>query len=387
MSEIRTTFIEGKSIFSGKSLKIGMKNGIVDSVSETSECHDFLSPGFMDIQINGYNFKDYSSDLSSEQIKEMVFDIAESGTTKHLATIITNSESSINISIKNIIKARKAYKEVENAIVGIHLEGPFISPETGARGVHDPLHIKSTNIDSFLKWQNAAEGLIRIITISPEDETSISFIKEVTKMGVIVAIGHTNVSTELIEKAVDAGARLSTHLGNGCPELIPRLKNIIWKQLGDERLTTSIISDGFHLPSEVLNCFFNCKGKDNTILVSDVAPLAGSKPGLYKWGNMDIEVFKDGHMGLYQTNNLAGAASLLDKCVSHFVKKTSCSLQDGIRCATVNPRKLLGIDYWDSDPIIGNQADFILFSHIDGNLKIKKTINADMNINNNYQEK
>ncbi|MCK5155822.1 MAG: hypothetical protein KAQ69_05255 [Spirochaetales bacterium] len=375
---INEKYITGKSIFTNKSLKVGITGGIVTSVAETKKCLNTLSPGFMDIQINGYNKKDYSSDLNSTQITELIHDIAKSGTTRHFPTIISNPEFRILSSIRNIIKARKSSPLVEYALSGIHIEGPFISLEEGARGAHNPKYIRQADFAEFLRWQEAAEGIIRIVTVSPENEESLAFIRKITGTGVIAAIGHTNVSAEMIEKAVEAGARLSTHLGNGCQAFIPRLKNFIWRQLSDDRLAASIIADGFHLPPYVLQCFSRCKGTENTILTSDVAALAGSKPGLYKWGDMDIEIFEDGHMGLHNTANLAGAACLLDTCISYLTQHTHFSLQDSIQCAAVNPRKLTGLQQcWDSEPVIGEKADFTSFTMVDGTMKIDRTISFD----------
>ncbi len=376
-------YITGKSIFTNRPLKVGITAGVITSIKEAGICSNILSPGFMDIQINGYNAKDYSSNLDSNQINELIHDIAKSGTTRHFPTIITNSESQILKSIRNIVEARKSSPLVKWAIPGIHIEGPFISPEEGARGAHDPKYIRQADFDEFLRWQEAAGGIIRIVTVSPENEGTLSFIRKVTETGVIAAIGHTNVSVEMIDKAVKAGARLSTHLGNGSPAFIPRLKNFIWKQLSDNRLSASFIADGFHLPPYVLQCFTRSKGGKNTILVSDAAALAGSKPGLYKWGNMDIEIFEDGHMGLYNTTNLAGAACLLDKCISYLTEHTQFTLQDSIRCATVNPRKLTGLIGWDVEPVVGEKADITSFTMTDQNMKINRVIGFDTDLYNN----
>jgi len=383
---MKEKYITGKSIFTDKPLKVGITGGTVTSVEAGDDCRNILAPGFMDIQINGYNSKDYSSDLNSAQIKELVLDIAQSGTTRHFPTIITNSESSILCSIRNIIEARKSSSLVERAIPGIHIEGPFISPSEGARGVHDPKHIRPADFDEFLRWQEAAEGIIRIVTVSPENEETLSFIRQITETGVIAAIGHTDATADMIERAVDAGARLSTHLGNGSPAFIPRLENFIWKQLSSDKLISSIIADGFHIPPYVLNCFSRCKGRDNTILISDAAALAGNKPGLYKWGDMDVEIFEDGHMGLHNTTNLAGAAYLLNRCISYLTRHTKMSLQDSIRCATLNPRKLTGGSCWDTDPVVGEKADIVSFRMVEGTMKINRTIDFDTDLYNSNEE-
>ncbi len=371
--------ITGYSVFTGKPLSITIKEGIVSQVTSLPSQADhkalpLIAPGFFDIQVNGYVGKDYSTALKIKDIEQLISHIAKGGVTQHIPTIITNSEENILKNIKAIVNAKEASNMIRNALPAIHIEGPFISPREGARGVHNPSYIRSANIDEFIRWQEAARGSIKIVTLSPEDDQALEFIKYVSKLGVIVAIGHTDVSPGQIEKAIDAGATLSTHLGNGSPSMIPRLENFIYKQLSDDRMNISIIADGFHLPSFVLDCFTRCKGKEKTILVSDVASLAGSTPGRYTWNGMDIEVHDDGHMGLYGTSNLAGASLLLDSCVANLVKCSSFTLEESVRCATVNPRTLTGISTWDNQPKVGDPANFTIFTYDAGLIRIKKTI-------------
>ena len=372
--------IIAKSIFSNSPLELVVENGKVVSVIQSGIAAEaslaYIAPGFLDIQINGYAGKDYSTTLTPEEILELVGHIAKSGTTQHIATIITNSEKQIIESIQAIVKARKTYPMVKESLVGIHIEGPFISPEEGARGVHDPQHIRPCDYEEFLRWQEAAEGLIRIVTISPEDDVALDFIRKVSATGVIVAIGHTNVDPSLIGSATEAGAVLSTHLGNGSAAMLPRLKNFMWKQLSEDALSASIIADGFHLPPYVLDSFTKAKGKDKILLISDAAALAGSPPGIYQWGDMQVEVFEDGHMGLAGTSSLAGASLLLDTCVAHLSEATGFSLADAVACATVNPHALLGESTWTGFPKVGTDADFILFTYEkgDGKLSVKRSV-------------
>ena len=372
--------IIAKSVFSNSPVELEIEDGKIVSVQKASgvkeETLAYIAPGFFDIQINGYAGKDYSTALTPDEILHLVGEIAKSGTTQHIATIITNGEEQIIKSIKAIVQARKTYPVVEKSVVGIHVEGPFISPQEGARGVHDPRFIRSCDYDEFLRWQEAAEGLVRIVTISPEDEIALNFIRKVSSTGVIVAIGHTNVDPSMIGSAVEAGAKLSTHLGNGSASMLPRLENFLWKQLSEERLNASIIADGFHLPSYVLDSFTKAKGKERILLISDAAALAGSPPGIYQWGDMKIEVFEDGHMGLAGTSSLAGASLLLDTCVGHLSEVTGLSLADSVACATANPHALFGETTWTGVPEVGTEADFILFSYKkgEGKLSVKRTV-------------
>ena len=372
--------IIAKSVFSNSPVELEIEDGKIISVvpimGKAEAPLDYIAPGFFDIQVNGYAGKDYSSALTSDEILHLVGHIAKSGTTQHIATVITNSEEQIIKSIKAIVEARKAHPMVEKALVGIHVEGPFISPNEGARGVHDPQFIRGCDYAEFLRWQDAAEGLIRIVTVSPEDDKALDFIRKVSATGVIVGIGHSNVDPNMIASAVASGATLSTHLGNGSAQMLPRLENFLWKQLSEDRLNASIIADGFHLPSYVLDSFTRAKGTEKIILISDAAALAGSPPGIYQWGEMEIEVFEDGHMGLAGTSSLAGASLLLDTCVAHLSEVTKFSLAEAVACATVNPHALFGETTWTDLPTVGEEADFILFSYTkgEGKLSVKRSI-------------
>ncbi|WP_319561978.1 amidohydrolase family protein [Marispirochaeta sp.] len=377
-------FIIAKSIFTEDLLQIILEDGVFVGVDIFQ--HDsgdslytvpYIAPGFFDIQVNGYAGINYSESLSPEKIVDMTKCLSESGTTFHLPTIITNSENCILESIDAIVKARKKHFLLRKTIPGIHIEGPFISSKKGARGVHDPQHIRSCDFEEFKRWQEQAEGLIKLVTISPEDDVAIDFIRKVTKQGVRVGIGHTSVNPEQIEAAVEAGASLSTHLGNGSPGYLPRLNNFIWKELSEDRLYASIIADGFHLPPYVLDTYTRAKGKKRIILISDVAALAGSPPGLYRWGDMDVEVFPDGHMGLQGTLNLAGASLLLDTCIAHLHESTRLSLSDSVFCATVNPYTYFHHEayLWTDNPVPGKEAFFTLFHYQkgDGRIKVHRT--------------
>ncbi len=192
----------------------------------------------------------------------------------------------------------------------------------------------------------------------------------------MVAIGHTAASAEEIERAVDAGARLSTHLGNGSHAMIPRLKNYIWEQLAEDKLTAGIITDGFHLPPSVVKVFARVKGLDRLILVSDIALLGGLKPGIYKWDALDVEVFPDGHLGQPGTTYLAGAGHLLNWDIAHFIRFTGHKLAETIRLCTVNPARFLKLGSLYGRLERGAPANLVLFEYEEGDdrLNIIKTV-------------
>jgi N-acetylglucosamine-6-phosphate deacetylase len=344
---------------------------------KTKEHLPYLAPGFLDMQVNGYMGSDYSlEDLSEEQVAKIIFHLNRSGTTQHVPTIITTPHKRILRNLKVITKAIQSSREIACAISGIHIEGPFISPADGPRGAHNAAYVHPPDLNEFKQWQEAAEGRITTVTLAPEWEGALEFIQEITSMGVTAAIGHTAAPPDRIRAAVEAGARLSTHLGNASHPMIPRLKNYLWGQLAEDRLMAGIICDGFHLPKSVVQVFTRAKGLDRLILVSDAAYLGGLKPGLYRWNDVDVRVFEDGHLGLPGTESLAGAAHLLDWDIPRFIEFTGYSLAETIPLCSRNPGRIQGAPDNYGRLEAGAPANLVMFDYEPGmdRLKVLKTI-------------
>jgi N-acetylglucosamine-6-phosphate deacetylase len=338
----------------------------------------FLAPGFLDMQVNGALYSDYHlENFSADNIARIVAYLDCSGTTQHIATIITSPKERILRNLRTLRHARSSDRNLESAIPGVHIEGPFISGLDGPRGAHDPAYVRPPDIEEVKQWQETAEGLIRLVTLSPEWEAAPAFIEKLTAMGIVAAIGHTAATAQQIRDAVDAGARVSTHLGNGSHPLIPRLQNYIWEQLAEDRLSAGIISDGFHLPDSVLKVFTRVKGPERLILVSDVAHLAGCQAGIHRRGNIDVQVFEDGHLGLPGSEILAGAGHLLDWDIPRFARATGLSLGEILPLVTFNPARLLGLDRGFGTLEPGAPANLVLFEwNGQKRLQILKTLRA-----------
>ncbi|MHB0896555.1 MAG: N-acetylglucosamine-6-phosphate deacetylase [Spirochaetales bacterium] len=376
---------EGIHFRTGKPVRVEVKGGHIGAVekaaAEEAAASDlpYLCPGFIDLQINGYAGIDYSSPgLSVAEIEKMARAIGASGTVRHLATIITGARKNITASCAAIAKARRESVLARTAIAGIHVEGPFIASEDGPRGAHDRNYVRKPDYDEFKEWQEAADGAIRIVTLAPETEGALDFIERITADGIIASIGHTGASPQTIRDAVAAGARLSTHLGNGSHGVLPRLKNYLWEQLGEDRLNASIIADGFHLPDSVLRVFARAKGMERLILVSDAAFLAGSPPGLRRWGDISVEINPDGHLSLAGTEFLAGAGHLLDRCVARFAAATGATLAETVALCTINPARLIGLPREAVDFVPGSLACLTRFRGPRGseNLEIETCVIA-----------
>ncbi|HUX20977.1 MAG TPA: N-acetylglucosamine-6-phosphate deacetylase, partial [Spirochaetia bacterium] len=199
-----------------------------------------------------------------------------------------------------------------------------------------------------------------------------------TNEGVIASIGHTAASPEEIRDAVSAGARVSTHLGNGSHAQTPRLRNYIWEQLACDDLTAGIITDGYHLPPAVVKTMTRAKGLSRLFLVTDVAVHGGAVPGVYPWGDNMVEVFSDGHLGLHKTDFLAGAGHLFDHNLAQFIRFSGIGLADAVRAVTLTPARFVGPELTEDFYRRGALADFVLFDYSPGQdkLEVRKTIGA-----------
>jgi N-acetylglucosamine-6-phosphate deacetylase len=245
----------------------------------------WLAPGFVDLQVNGFAGVDYNDpDVTLEGIARSLQALFSTGVTRLLPTVITGAPADMMAAVRKLAEARRQLPEGE-AIAGIHMEGPHISPEDGPRGAHPAQWVRPPDLDEFERMQEAAEGLIRLVTLAPEWPQATRYIEALVSRGVTVAIGHTAATGEQIREAVRAGASVSTHLGNGAHMILPRHPNYIWEQLAEDRLMAGFIVDGIHLPACFLKVALRAKGVDRSFLVTDATAPAGCPPGRYRLGN------------------------------------------------------------------------------------------------------
>jgi N-acetylglucosamine-6-phosphate deacetylase len=276
--------------------------------------------------------------------------------------------------LQAVVRAREADATLARAIPAIHVEGPYLAAEDGPRGAHPLEFVRDPDWEHFQRFQEAAEGQIKILTLAPERAGALPFIEKVVASGVLISIGHTGASPEQIRDAVQAGARMSTHLGNGAHAQIARHPNYIWEQLANDDLFASIITDGHHLPPSVAKCFARVKGPERLCLVSDAVSLGGCPPGIYSGGRH--EVLPSGKVVLAGTPYLAGAGHLLDTCAANALRFTELGLAGVARATSTNPARLLGLEAQKGRVAPGYDADLTLFRlpPDDGPLEIVATV-------------
>lgn len=369
--------LEGIHFQTGKPIQVIIMDGIIQEIMEleSSISKNLIAPGFVDLQVNGFQGIDFNdSNLKEQDVLKVTRAMFESGVTTYFPTVITNSEDSIRKSLKTISLACASNGLIQSTVQGIHLEGPFLSKEEGPRGAHPLKYIQAPNWEKFSAWQDVAEGRIKLITVSPEWEGAVGFIEKCVESGVKVAIGHTAANTSQIEAAIDAGATLSTHLGNAAHLMLPRHPNYLWDQLASEKLWTSLIADGFHLPDAVLKVFMKVKPK-TTFLISDSTRFAGISPGNYQSPiGGDVVLSKNGR--LYMEKNprlLAGSASSLLQCINYLVDRQLTSRPEVIEMASVRPLQFLDTGY-SGGLRSGSKADLLVLTINGKDLEILQTI-------------
>lgn len=341
----------------------------IESISATSNSDSLpiIAPGFFDIQINGYNGIWFSSPkLTIDDVAQVTRALVARGITRYFPTLITASHEALRHGFETLKQACEADSLVNKVVAGYHLEGPYISAEDGPRGAHPLQHVRPADFDEFQQLQEASGNRIRLVTLAAEAENAASFITRCRESGVVVAIGHTGATPEQIRAAVDAGAQLSTHFGNGAHGSLRRHPNYLWEQLASDRLWASVIADGWHLPASVLQCVLKCKGQDHTILTCDVSGFGGCPPGTYQEGDVPVEVLDDGRIVVAgQRQFLAGSGATTGDCVVRMSAATEITLADAVDMATANPAALLNEELPQLEP--GAAASFCLFTMQDTN--------------------
>jgi N-acetylglucosamine-6-phosphate deacetylase len=355
--------------------------GRISQITPHAEQSDLplIAPGLVDLQINGFGGIEFNDpQLTVEKVRQVALSQDQFGVTSFLATCTTDSHDVLHHALSTIAAAIGKLPEVTSRIPGIHLEGPFISPEDGPRGAHPLQHVRPPNWDEFCQLQEAAKGLIKLLTISPEYDNSPDVIRRVAASGVLVAIGHTKATSEQIQAAVAAGARMSTHLGNGAHPQIRRHPNYIWDQLAEDQLTASLIVDGHHLPPAVVKSMIRAKTSERIVLVSDITSMGGMPPGRYQTGLGELEVLPSGKLvPAGKPGILAGASLPIHACVSNVMRMGGVDLPTAIDMASRRPAELIGVK--DHGLEVGSPANLFLFdlpAAADEPLRIRETYHA-----------
>ncbi len=301
--------------------------------------------GWIDLQVNGFMGIDFSlPDLTLDKVRQMTAELVSRGTSAYCPTLITCDPAIYERNLPILAQAMRE-PDLGEHIAGLHMEGPFLG--TASRGAHPAQWLAAPDARLFDTWQRLAKGGIKILTLAPEVDGASELIRHVTSQGVIVSLGHHLADDESIERAVEAGATLCTHLGNGIVNTLPRHPNPIWTQLANDSLNAMFIADGHHVPPAFLRVAWRAKGRDRFIVTSDAAAIAGLPVGEYFYMGQPVAIEASGRIivknGAPSTSaTLAGSSSTMADCMKHLASLGDWTPDDLIQVGRRNPARLLG---------------------------------------------
>jgi N-acetylglucosamine-6-phosphate deacetylase len=355
--------IAGIDVRSGSPVALSFESTIdsADTPLGNVENSTYLAPGWIDLQVNGFAGVDYNSPgTARDEIARSLEVLFSTGVTRFYPTVITGDPEEMAGALRNLAAARRTLRD-GRAMEGFHVEGPYISPEDGPRGAHPRQWVRAPDINEYHRWQDVAEGNVRLVTLSPEWPEAPRYIEALVSEGVVVSIGHTKANSEQIQNAVNAGATMSTHLGNGAHALIQRHPNYIWDQLAEDRLSAGFIVDGIHLPPSFLKSAIRAKGIERSILVTDAVMPACCPPGRFRIGGVEIELHPDHRVTLAGGDRLAGSSLRMDRGIENMMKFAGLSLLQAVTTATQNPARVGRISSRQRGLTPGDRADIVEF--------------------------
>jgi N-acetylglucosamine-6-phosphate deacetylase len=364
----------GRSAVSGEPIEIQFESAIqnVDPVLEEIDGDGLLAPGFIDLQVNGFAGVDFNSPtVPHEEIERAIRATFSTGVTRVYPTVITGAPDAMLAALRNLAAARESLTD-GHAMEAFHVEGPHISPEDGPRGAHPREWVRPPDFAEFQRMQDAAQGHVRLITISPHWPGAPRYIEQITELGVVASIGHTRATPQQIRDAIAAGATMSTHIGNGAGSAT-RTEDFIACQLAETRLAASFIVDYHHLPDEFLRRALDAKGAERSILVTDAAAPALCAPGPYMLGGVAVELRDDDRVTLRGGNRLAGSSLRMDRAIGNVMARAGLSLAHAVTMATTNPARVGRVPGRLRGLQPGSRADLVRFAMNAGRIEILET--------------
>lgn len=286
------------------------------------------SDGLFDLQVNGYAGVDFNdAGLTPDRLDTALEAMLAVGVTGCLPTLITATPEDLRARFVALDAAVQASRLGPLMVPGYHLEGPFLNAGQGYHGCHPAGAMCDPDVALVAGLETSLSRPILLLTIAPERTGSLAAIRHWIAGGKTLAIAHSAADFSTVRAAADAGMTLSTHLGNGLPQMLPKLDNTLLAQLGEPRLRACLIADGHHVPPEALRALIALKGPERCILVSDAVVAAAMPPGVYSFAGMDVQLLADGRVVQPSGAGLAGSALQLDQAVRNLVDWSIASPQ------------------------------------------------------------
>ncbi len=305
--------------------------------------HHAVTPGYVDLQVNGYGGVDFNSDeLTAESLHVACQRLITDGVASILATIITADVNAMASRLSRIVELRQQDELVAGLIAGVHIEGPFINEQPGYVGAHPRDAVRPADVELMQRLLDAAGGLCRIVTLAPERDPNFRVTRMLARSGVCVSGGHCDPSIEQLDAAIDAGLSMFTHLGNGCPLSLHRHENIIQRVLSrSSSLMIGMIADGVHVPWPALGNYLRCAGMDRCFIVTDAISAAGLGPGQFQLGEREVIVDNDGATWAADRSHLVGSSSTMPQVATNLKCRLGLADSDVMRLTVRNPGRLI----------------------------------------------
>lgn len=300
---------------------------------------------FFDLQVNGYAGVDFNCDrLCISELEHACQRLRDDGVAGCLATVISADLDRMTRCLSRLAIATQESELVRSVIHGLHIEGPFLNPETGYVGAHPPSSIRPATVEVMCRLLEAANGLTRLVTLAPECDPGLQVTSLLVQHGITVSAGHCNPTRSQLIEAIDAGLTMFTHLGNGCPANLPRHDNIIQLVLSlAERLWIMFIADGVHIPFHALKNYLHCTSVSRAIIVTDAISAAAMGPGIHRIGEQEVVV--DEHLATWarDRSHLVGSAMTMPQVVENLATHLQLGPLEIAQLTYVNPRNALCI--------------------------------------------
>lgn len=298
-----------------------------------------------DLQVNGYAGTDFcSSSLNAEQLHHACRTLADDGVDGVLATFITDDLRSLKAKLSNLVRLREEDELARQVIAGFHIEGPFLNPKLGYIGAHEPELVRPACLEDTQAILDAGSGLVKLLTLAPEQDSGGVVTKFLVEQGVVVSAGHCDPSIDELKAAIDGGLSMVTHFGNGCPVELLRHDNVLQRFLAlRELLWFCFIPDGVHVDFFALKNYLDLVGVDRSIMTTDAISAATLGPGMHEISGISVEVDEDGVARRPGSVNLAGSTITMPRILHNLSQELGLSEEEIIALVDRNPRCALGL--------------------------------------------
>jgi len=342
-------------------IRIRWKQGIISEVVTAPKPPTddaWVAPSLFDVQINGFGGIDFQQDdLTARQMLTVANHLRLAGCLKFVPTLVTDDWSKMTNRLRRLVAMRSEWPELQAAIAGWHVEGPFLSDQPGFHGAHDPVKMCDPTIEKIAELRAITGMDPLLLTVAPERPGSIEVIQFAVSKGIKVSLGHTNASAQVLSQSVEAGATGFTHLGNGCPRELDRYDNILWRVFETPRLMVGLIPDRIHVSAPLFRLMHRVLPPGWIYYTSDAMSAAGMPPGRYKLGAWELEVADDQVVRQPGKQLFAGSALRPIDGVFRAAEMLGCPWQEAWSRFAETPAKLMGAR---NVLEVGEQADFCL---------------------------